>query len=217
MSLPEKFDKALQAQLGARAVWLPGSPIAVGDIVVRRDDSFFEGGTLADFDVPFTVQPHAPINGLNMRSSRTKQSIFQLGAELSNIGEIADDIEAKVKFEFSRKEEFVLMTPQLTGELLAGLFGIAAKLSVHPAWLHNKYYIVEQTFEATDWSFLGTMDTARNFEISGKGAAIKGFLTLGSSLGISSTGNLSVEMMGAEGAIAMKLVRVRKDGTLNHS
>lgn len=216
MSLPQKFDEALQKAIGARAVWLPGSPIKVGDIVVRRDDQFFEIGKLADFDVVAEVEPHSDISGLNIRSSTTKQTIFQLDAEVTNVDAIADDIAAKVKYEFKSKDEFVLKTPALTGESIQNMLRIARALSKQADWKHDKYYIVEKVLGASDWSFLGTSEASRSFELSGKGSAIKAFLTVGASLGLSKTGNLSVEMMGKQGVVGMGLVRVRKDGTINH-
>lgn len=216
MSLQKKFDSALRNAIGARAVWLPGSPITVGDILVRRDGGFSEGGSLADFGIEPRIAAHAPINGVNLRSTKTRQSIFQLGAEVTNIEAIADDIEAKVKYEFNGETEFIAKTPKLTGDSIQNMIAIASQLAGDTRWKHDKYFIVEQSLGAEDWSFIGTDKTSRNFEFSGKGSAIKQFLTVGASVGLSKTTNVTLDLSGVTGNIGMKLVRIRKDGTLNH-
>lgn len=216
MSLPRKFDAALQKAIGARAVWMPGRPIAIGDVVVRRDDQFFEGGTLSDFGAAMVVKPHAPINGVNIRSSKTRQTIIQAGVEVSQIEGVAEDIEAKVKYQFDGATEFVARTPQLAGDSIQNMFIVAATVAAHPLWKHGKYYIVEQTLTADDWSFIGSDKSSSSFEVSGKGSAIKQFLNVGASAGLSKTSNVGLDMLGVSGPVGMMLVRVRKDGSLDH-
>ncbi len=215
MSLPRKFDSALQKSIGARAVWLPGSPIAIGDVMVRRDDRFFKGGTLAQFGATMEVKPHAPINGVNIRSTKTKQTIIQAGAEVTQIEGVADEIEARVRYEFAGETEFIAKTPNLQGDSIQNMFIVAATVAAHPAWKHSKFYIVEQTLTADDWAFVGSDKASSKFELSGKGSAIKQFLTVGASVGLTKTSNVGVEFMGS-GPVGMMLVRVRKDGSLDH-
>lgn len=215
MSLPKVFDKMLQESLNARAVWQPGKPVQIGDIMVRRDDAFHKAGHIADFGATIRSSPHAD-KSLDLMSSKVKQRIMQAGVELPDGNQLDLAVEASISYEFSSKNQFVLKTPSLKGLSIDNMLVIANQLSALPTWKHDKFFIVEESYGADNWSFLGTKENSSNLQISGKGSAILSFLTAGISVGLKTVGNLDVKMLGAGGMLAMNLVRIRKDGSLNH-
>lgn len=213
MSLPEAFDKELHRAISARAVWLPGKPMRVGDVLVRRNDEFHKVGHIESFGAAAQVLPHHDIS-LDLRTSKVKQTLLQGGAELPDTANLALDAEATVRFELAGKSQFVLKTPTLSGESIQNMLEIAGKLFALGNWNHDKFFIVEELYSATDWSFLGTKEKASSFEVSGKGAAILSFLTAGISVGLKTVGAIDVKILGKGGAIGMNVVRVKKDGSL---
>jgi hypothetical protein len=215
MSLPKVFDKQLQDALNARAVWQPGKPVQIGDIMVRRDDSFHKAGHIADFGATIRSSPHAD-KSLDLATSKVKQRILQGGVELPGSDQLDLSAEASVQYEFAGKSQFVLKTPNLKGLSIDNMLMIAGQLSPLPTWRHDKFFIVEETYGAKTWSFLGTDESASNVQISGKGSGILSFLTAGISAGLKSSGAIDVKMLGKGGMLAMNLVRIRKDGSLNH-
>jgi hypothetical protein len=215
MSLPEIFNKQMQDALAARAVWQPGKPVQIGDIMLRRDGLFFKGGHIADFGATIRSTPHAD-KSLDLATSKVKQRIFQAGVELPDTAQLDLAAEASIKYEFSGKSQFILKTPNLHGLSIDNMLMIAAQLAPLPTWKHDKFYIVEESYGADQWSFLGTKETASNFELSGKGSGILSFLSAGISVGLKSNGTIDIKMLGNGGMLAMNLVRIRKDGSLDH-
>ncbi len=215
MSLPRKFDRQLRKAIAARAVWLPGKPFELGDIVVRRNDLFHKAGHISNFGATLESDAHSDIS-LDLKTSRVRQKIFQAGVELPDTSGLDLAADASVRLEFGGKEQFMLKTPTLTGASIQNMLQIAMQLHSLSSWRHDKYYIVEEVYGALDWSFLGTKEHARKIEISGKGSGILSFLTAGASIGLRSSGSIDVKIMGKGGKIGMNLVRIRKNGSLNH-
>lgn len=215
MSLPKIFDEHLRDALGARAVWQPGKPVQIGDIMVRRNDSFFKAGHIADFGATIRSSPHAD-KSLDLVTSKVKQRVFQAGVELPGSDQLDLSAEASVQYEFAGKNQFILKTPNLKGLSIDNMLMIAAHLAPLPTWKHNNFFIVEETYGADLWSFLGTKESASNFQLSGKGSGILSFLTAGVSVGLKSSGKVDLNMLGKGGMLAMNLVRIEKDGSLNH-
>jgi hypothetical protein len=216
-SLPESFDKHLRKAISARAVWLPGSPIQIGDILIRSSSLTDKGpfkkvGHISDFGATIKSASHVDVS-LDLFSSKVKQRIFQAGVE---IGKDQLDLaaEASVKFEFAGESQFILKTPSLAGLSIQNLLAISGQVASKPTWDHDDYFIVSETYGASDWTFLGTNKSATNFEFSGKGSGILSLLSAGLSVGLKTSGTIDVKLAGKSGMIGMNLVRIKPDGTI---
>ncbi|MEE9432698.1 MAG: hypothetical protein V3V15_00480 [Sphingorhabdus sp.] len=215
MSLPKRFDKELRRAIAARSVWLPGKPVQLGDILVKRSSSFHKAGHINNFGGTLESAAHSDIS-LDLKTSKVKQRIFQAGIEMPGTAGLDLSADASVKLEFRGENQFILKTPTLSGASIQNMLQIAMQLSPLNNWRHDKYYIVEEVYGAVDWAFLGSKQNSSNVEIRGKGSGILSFLTAGASLGLKSSGSVDVKIMGKGGMIGMNLVRVRKNGSLNH-
>lgn len=213
-SLPEAFDKALRNAIAARAVWTPAKPCQIGDVMVHQNGNFKKVAHISNFGATAALLPHNDIS-LDLKSTKVKQTLFQLGVQLPDTAALDLAAEASVKYEFGGKSEFILKTPTLSGFSIQNMLEIGQKLAPLANWKHGKYFIVEELYSAADWTFLGTTEKKTDFLISGKGSAILSFLSAGASFGIKTTGNVDVNIMGKGGAIAMNLVKVKKDGSLD--
>ena len=214
MSLPDNYGKRLRSALKAVAVWLPGKPVSLGSIMAKEDNSFTELDQLSSFTDKMKSGKFQDIN-LNLVSSGTRQRLFQANAELPSTAALDLSAEASVKYEFSGAFEYVLKTPTLQGEHITNLNQIANAVRNNPDWKHKEFYLVHEVYNSDQFSFVGTEKTKRTFEISGKGSAILSFLSAGASAGLSKTGDVQVELLGKGGSIAMGLVRIKPDGSLN--
>jgi hypothetical protein len=219
-SLPETFDKHLRNAINARAIWLPGSPIQIGDILIRNTGvldkgAFKQVGHISDFGATIKSASHVDIS-LDLASSKVKQRVFQAGVEIGK-DELDLAADASVKFEFGGKNQFILKTPSLGGLSIQNLLGIGEQLAAKPNWNNDDFFIVSETFGATDWTFLGVKENSSNFEFSGKGSGILSLLTAGISAGLKTSGTIDIKLAGKSGMIGMNLVRIRKDGTVKPS
>jgi hypothetical protein len=217
MSLPETFDKHLRKAINARAVWLPGSPVQIGDIMVRHESLLKNGafkpvGHISDFGATLRSVSHVDIS-LDLASSKVKQRVFQGNVEVGK-DQLDLSAQASVKFEFSGESQFILKTPSLSGLSIQNLLMIGGQITNKPGWDHDDFFIVSETYGATDWSFLGSKESNKSWEVSGNGNGILSFLAAGMTAGLKSSGTIDVKLTGKSGMIGMNLVRIRKDGTV---
>ena len=213
-SLPEAYDKQLFAALGARAVWLPGKAVTLGDVLQRRDGEFHKVAHINNFGAQMQTLGHSDTS-LDLASTSVTQKLFQLGAELPDTASLDLAAAASVRLAFGGKAQFVLKTPTLAGGSIQNLLEIAGVLAGQGSWQHDRFFIVHELYTAVDWSFLGTKDKSADVEFTGKGAAILSFLSAGATLGLKSSGSIEVKILGQGGAIAQNVVRVRRDGALD--
>ena len=215
MSLPKNYGSRLRSSLGAIAVWLPGSPVRIGSIMVRDDGQYRLASHLDEFTSNMQFAVHQD-KSLDLVSKGTRQRLFQAGVELPSTAKLDLTAEATIKFEFDKSFEYVLKAPTLKGQHITNMLQIANSVGAAPGWQHNRFYIVYELYEAEQFTFLGTQSSKREFEFSGKGAGILGLLTAGAAVGLQSTGDVEVKILGQGGALAIGLVRVKGGGNLDY-
>jgi hypothetical protein len=211
MSLPEAYGKRLRSAIGAYPVWVPGSPVQIGSIMIKGEGEFRLAGHITDFTQAMKTAAHMD-KSLDLVSKGTRQRIFQAGVELPSTANLDLTAEAKLKYEFDKSFEYVLKAPTLKGQHVTNILQVASAVKALPEWEHSRFFIVHELYEAPEFTFLGTETSKRSFEFSGNGAGILGLLTAGASAGLSSTGSVDVKILGKGGALAMSLVRIKKDG-----
>ena len=211
MSLPERYGKRVQSALGATAVWMPGTPVPLGTVMIRGEGQFHPFDEIASFTDRMQTAPHED-QSLDLVSSGTRQRLFQGNAELTGTAALDATAQARVRFEFTRAFEYVLKTQKLKGSHIGNLNQVAQALRVAAGWDHKKFFLVHKVYEAEEFSFVGTERSGSTIELSGSGAAIAGFLNVGASAGITTTGNAEVRLIGSGGALAMGLVRIKENG-----
>lgn len=212
-TLPEAYDKALFKSLGARAVWLPGETVQLGDVVVRRNGKLNKVAHINAFGAQMQTLSHSDTS-LDLASTSVKQTIFQAGAQLPDTSKLDLAADASVKLEFGGKSQFLLKTPTLAGGSIQNLLEIAGTVAPLANWQHDRFFIVHEVYTAVDWSFLGTREKSAAVEFTGKGAAVLSFLSAGVTFGLKSSGSIEVKILGKGGAIAQNVARVKKDGQL---
>lgn len=215
MSLPKRYGERIKEALKVDAAWLPGKPFTLGTIVGRKDGVFFPKDHLSNFGNPPIQEAAHSDKSLDLCSKGVRTTLFQAGVELPDSAELDLAAEAKLKIEFSREFEYMLKTPILRGRHITNLNQIAQAVHLLPNWDHGRFWVVHETYDATEFSFLGSEQKSQNLEISGKGSAILSFLSAGASVGITATGNVSLKLIGAGGTVAIGLVRIEEDGQLD--
>jgi hypothetical protein len=215
MSLPKQYSERLRKAIGARAVWMPGTPVQIGSIMIPGEDKFNLAGHLSDFTPVMKSAAHLD-KSLDLVSKGTRQRLFQAGVELPSTAQLDLTAEATLKFEFSKQFEYALKAPTLKGQHITNLLKVADAVYRLPDWQHKRFYIVHELYEADQFTFLGTEKSNRKFEFSGKGAGILGLLTAGVSAGLSATGDVDVKILGKGGPLAMGLVRIKENGKTDY-
>jgi hypothetical protein len=217
LGLPEKFDKRLKNSLGLRAAWPPGSPIEVGDVLLRDDGIFKPIGSLKhDFGVTYRKEAVSKERSVTFQAQGVSTSILQLGVEVSWAA-IDPNAMAEVKIDFNREETYLIRTPQLTGRGIDNMIKVGRQVAQLDEWRHGDYYIAWRVYSATDFAFLGNLAKQRTVKFGGKGSAIVKLLTFGATAGVSkvSQSSVAVEIVGEKGPIAVGVAKIKDDGRVD--
>lgn len=213
MGLPKKFDDRLRRNLGVRAVWLPGSEIALGTVLQRRDETFLPIASLSDFGVSFTSRSMLEQASLTFQARGVSSTVLQAGAEV-DLSQIDVKANAELKIEFKREATYLIRTPTLSGEEIGNLLAVGSALKDASDWNHSRYLVVASVYRAGEFLFLGSQTGDQSVSFSGRGDAVRDLLTVGASASVnrSSSSSVSIEIVGQGGPVAMRVVRFKQDG-----
>jgi hypothetical protein len=215
MSLPEKFDRRLKDSLGLRAVWLPGTQIALGDVLEHRDGVFQQIGNLRDLGIGFTERPLGKKVSLSFQSKGVSWTVIQAGAQVDPAN-LPAKAKVEVSIDFKSNDTYFIRTAQLTGVGIPNLIKIGKSVKRNPDWHHKDYFIACQVYSAKEFVFLGSEGKKGNVRLGGEAKAVIDFLTVGASAKVARVAGSGViiEMMGEGGPIAMRVRRIKKNGKL---
>jgi hypothetical protein len=208
--LPARFDTHMRKQLGARAVWQPGTPISLGTVYVRDGKTFKPADHVDSFGATFVAKSFID-KSLSLTSSTVRQRVFQLGVELPTPDALDLTQKASVELSFKKSEEYFLKTPQLQGQVIDKLAQLTASVAKHPSWKHRDFAIAYEVFSARDFTFLATQKKDRSIKYSGEGLEVLALLNSGLSGNLTKTGSVDLELAGG-GPLAMNLVMAKADG-----
>lgn len=213
--MPEKYDRRLKDNLDLRAVWLPGTEIAVGDVLEHKDGVFRPISNLQKFKVRFTMKALSRKTSLSFQSKGVSWTVVQVGAKIDPLN-LDAKAEAEVKLEFKKEDAYFIRTPELTGVGIPDLISVGRALRDNPEWDYNGYFIAWQVYWAREFAFLASKSKKSSIKFSGGGKAIQNFLTVGASAGVHkvAASGVIIEMVGAGGPVAMRVRRVKKNGKL---
>jgi hypothetical protein len=209
--LPARFDKHMRKQLGARAVWQPGTPITLGTVYMRDGREFKPVDHVDSFGATFMAKSFID-KSLSLTSSNVSQRIFQLGVELPSPDALDLTQKASVELSFKNAEEYFLKTPQLQGQVVDKVGQLTAKVAKHADWKHREFAIAYEVFSARDFTFLATQKKERSIKFSGEGVEILALLNSGFSGSLTKTGSVDLELIGG-GPLGMNLVVAKADGS----
>ncbi|MDA3832843.1 MAG: hypothetical protein PF495_05550 [Spirochaetales bacterium] len=138
MNLARKYDRTLRRRYSFRAVWLPGTDIKIGDILILKDGALVSVGNIGNEGIPFEeegVGDMAPqpksIGGwdsLNIKSTGVSKTLLQNGTKVT-LDEIESSGEVELKISFNKENSYLLKTSKLTGKGMVSALGIASKIA----------------------------------------------------------------------------------------
>jgi len=213
MNLAKKYEKTLRSKVSLRAVWLPGTGIRVGDIMLIQDGVLTSIGNLIDQDVPFEITPIASEQSFNLKSKGIRQQLVQNGIVV-NLDQLDMNVEAELTISFEEENSYVLKTPELSGLGMENAIQVAREINTIRSWDHSRNYIVHKVWHAEDFVFLGSAERGNDVSFKGSGNAIRQLLDFGMTSGISTTGDqaMTFNVMGKSGPIVMQVFRVKRNG-----
>ncbi len=215
MSLIKKYDKTLRRRLALRAIWLPGTEVRVGDIMLLKDGALVSVGNLKGENIPYNVRSIGEAQSINLQSTGVSQVITQNGTKVS-LSKLDTNAEAELTLTLKHENSYYLRTPVLSGTSLDQAMSIARIIAKLPSWDHLRNFVVHKIWRAEDFVFLGNLDNSSEINFTGKGEFIRNLINNGisSDLSISSGHSMNLEIMGKSGPIVMQVFRVKRNGDI---
>lgn len=217
MGLPRKFDQRLKRNMALHAVWPPGNPIELGDVLQRQDGVFRPIDNLDGFNVRFRRRRGRGERSMNFQAAGVSTTIVQAGAK-ARLDAVDRSAGASVEISFNRENTYFIRTPKLAMVGIDDMRKVARTLRDHPDWRFGAYYVAWQVYSAKDFAFLASEKKNRKIVLEGKGDAVQKFLTVGASAGMTRTSSSSItfEILGTGGPVAIALAKIRRNGRIVH-
>lgn len=216
MNLTRKYDRTLQRRYSFRAVWLPGTDIKIGDILILKDGALVSVGNIGNEGISFEEEVIADMDSLDIKSTGVSKTLLQNGTKVS-LDEIETSGEVELKISFNKENSYLLKTSKLSGKGMVSALSIARQVTRLADWDFQRNYLVHQVYHAEDFTFLGSAAKDNSVAFKGSAEAIRNFIRRGSSADLSRAGsqNLSIELTDkVGGAVVMRLFRVKRNGEM---
>jgi len=217
MNLARKYDNTLRRRYSLRAVWLPGTDIKIGDILILKDDALVGVGNIGNEGIPFEEEVVADLDTLDIKSTGVSKTLLQNGTKVK-LDELEASGEVELKISFNKENSYFLKASKLSGKGMTTALGIAKQIAKLANWDFQRNYVVHQTYSAEDFSFLGSATDDSSVTFKGSAEAVRDFIETGSSVELSRTGSesLSIEVTDKEGngALVLRLFRVKRNGEI---
>jgi hypothetical protein len=214
MNLARKYDRTLQRRYSFRAVWLPGTDIRVGDILILKDGALVSVGNIGNEGIPFGEEAVGEMDSLDIKSTGVSKTLLQNGAMVA-LSEIDASAEAELNISFNNENSYFLKTSKLSGRGMVSALSVARKIAKVANWDFQRNYVVHQVYHAEDFAFLGSAAKNSSVTFKGSGKAVRNFIEAGISANLSRTGsqNLSIEVTDkGGGAVVLRLFRIKRNG-----
>jgi len=179
MSLPTAYNKALHKQAGFYAAWFPVTmPFQIGDYGLIQNGVFNKIGHLDDLqadglNVQIRTAKGEPTS-IDFLSEGAKSIKTIAGAEVpTNLP--ATNVEAKITYEFDKKNSFVLKASEINVEQMQNIREVAdelARLRRQNKWSHS-YRVVSATYTGENCLVLLSSEAGTKVEFVAAASALQ--------------------------------------------
>ena len=217
MQNPKRFARELRKNLGFHPVWLPGLDISVGTVVIKDDGVYKPIDHVSSRGIAVASKPTKAIDiRFETKGVRTFASRAGGNIDTSNL---KGPLEAKLSFEFSREDSFVLNATRCRGRRMTSPLSVARAImdTRSTKWRFYRWFIVSRVYSAKQMVFLANRSKNAMIEFSGAGSHLGNVFNgnVHASLHISKRGSMGLEILGNEGGpVVMEVFRLNKGGVI---
>ena len=128
MNLARKYDRTLRRRYSFRAVWLPGTDIKIGDILIPKDGALVSVGNIGKDGIPFEEEVIADMDSLDIKSTGVAKTLLQNGTKVM-LDELKTSGEVELKISFNKENSYFLKTSKLSGKGMVSALDMARKIA----------------------------------------------------------------------------------------
>lgn len=209
--LASSYEKAIKKELGAHAAWLPvTNTLKVGDFGYFESGVFRSVGNLKDKypDIAMDISPGPPTK-LNFTTEGTRASKIGLGGNTTDSFAALGDVEASLKYEFSKQNSLVLKIDKVEVNQLQNIDDVALALAAKSNW-RKKYKVVSATYTGKNCLIICAREANSDFTINAS-AHILSEIEGGKAEGdfkTSSSNASTYDSIGESGIVAIRLFKL---------
>jgi hypothetical protein len=218
MSLPGDYNAALYRKVNYYAAWFPlANPFRIGDYGLIQNGVFQKIGHLdqlrADgFNVPIQSAAGKPAS-LDLLSEGAKCVKTVAGAQVPALSGFPGPVQAKLSYEFGKKNSFVVKAATITVEQMANINQVAtglARLRRDGKWSH-RYRVVSATYTGQNCLVLLSANADTKVEFDAE-ASVLHQLDLGNvsvKPSVSFSSDTVLRTIGDTGVLGLSLFKLR--------
>ena len=214
MSLERLFDRKLRSTVGIHPNWPFGTPLQLGDVLMKRAGRFAPVANLeSDFGITNIRKMKINVGRIDLATAGVSSRTIQGGVEVTP-DNIKANVKADLEIQFGRRDTFMFKTSKLSGVAIDNIAQVGFELMKNPNWRLRDFFVAYEIYNASDFTFLGSVSKTRKTVFSGTGSAVVKFLTLGLSAGLTSSGqhDAKLDVTGSKGTVGFAVARFRKNG-----
>ena len=211
MPLPQRYNRLLRRHTLHFAAWNPiTDPQKLGDYGLLDRGVFRKLGNIVEFGVDFSTES-GNAAALDFTSTVKTQVRIQAGVQVP----IFDDsnIDARLKFEFEGNFAALVKSPEVRVETMQSIHAVAKRLQAVSDW-KPRFRVISKVYTAQQALVVASLGNSVAIELSGTANVLRK-LELGEvAIGVNVIGSHQLKLVGASGAIAIDLFRVRHSNAI---
>ena len=218
VALARAIGRVMRQNFQLHIAWLPlATPFRLGDYGSWRGGVFIPLGNVVD-DFGLTIDV---IDGSTIALDFVSKGVILAAVKAQGQGQSRPLADGEVGLDIQAKSSnsFVIKAPSLTSRRISNIAAIAAKLKAvrhrddGPRW-RARYKLVTEVFTGKGVTMLATTEANTTISIRGKAKSAQQLLGGQADASVSANKSLGLSFVGAEGPVALRLVRVANRGAI---
>ena len=128
MKTSKKYTKELYRQFGYLATWLPGTPIALGDIGILRNNEFTKISTLESQGIKFDVVDDPTESDIEHSSKGGVSLTTKASGTAAPVGSALGNMDAGITVEFSKENAILFKANGTTSPSIKNQIALGAEI-----------------------------------------------------------------------------------------
>ncbi len=171
MKTSRKYTRELKQQFDYFATWLPGTPIALGDIGVFRKNQFTKISNLSDFGIKFEIEPDETKSDIEHSSKGAVSITTKASGATAPQGSTLGNVDAGITVEFSKENAILFKANGTTSPSIKDQISLGQKiLTLYKEGKWDKdWAIITEIVNAESATILISNSSKGKIELKAKG------------------------------------------------
>lgn len=171
MRTSKKYTRELRQQFGYLATWLPGVPLALGDIGILKRNTFTKISNLSNFDIDFKIEKDPTKSDLEYTSKGAVSITTKASGTVAPQGSVLGEVDAGITVEFSKDKAILFKANGTSSPIIEDQILLGRKiLSLYKKGQWDKdWVVITELVQADSASILISSSSTGKIELKATG------------------------------------------------